>query len=48
MVIGRWQANQGLDLLVGCARFFAGAYVRGTRSDAPDANRAFAQLTWGF
>jgi hypothetical protein len=47
-VIGRWQVNQEIELLVGYARFFAGAFVRGTPGDAQDANWAFAQLTWGF
>ncbi|MCZ7635883.1 MAG: alginate export family protein [Verrucomicrobia bacterium] len=47
-VIGRWQVNKGIELLVGYARFFAGAFVRSTPGDSQDANWAFAQLTYTF
>lgn len=47
-VIGRWQVNKAIELLVGYARFFAGAFVRGSSGDARDANWVFAQLTYTF
>jgi hypothetical protein len=47
-LIARWQVDKELELLFGCARFFAGDLVRNTPGNHQDALWAFAQLTYGF
>ncbi|MBN1444262.1 MAG: hypothetical protein JXA90_16235 [Planctomycetes bacterium] len=44
----RWRVSEGLSLLFGYARIFAGDFVRRTPGDHGAADWAFAQLEYGF
>jgi len=47
-IILRWQVNKELELLLGCARFFAGHFVQNTSGNAKAANWVFAQMTYAL